>query len=333
MPPVGPLIVVMVSTFGIYLIASLLYWDPWHIFSSFFQYLCLAPSFTNNPALIDMPRERTLAQHSAALLQLSADIGPPVEKEDGMTEEEIEAVDDYKKALSHQIELTENLKKQITWTPLSFVSASTDVGRQVITDAPWYSTQLASEFPLDLSISPLPNGPPPTSKKVALPSTPKSCTILASDGNEWTEWTVSQQVNSSPAQREANLQHIKKNRHRVEESATGDWSVKQPDDSLPIKTIKTEEVVVEESHNQEQTSSLLEEGTSARSTTTSIISESVVSRSSSDHADLKSLPTIRSSPITTLVHISIEKTILFTNVHNPYLSSISTLIPAPATVT
>ncbi|KAG2056473.1 glycosyltransferase family 2 protein [Suillus hirtellus] len=46
-PPVGPLIVAMVSTFGIYLIASILYRDPWHIFSSFFQYLCLAPSFTN----------------------------------------------------------------------------------------------------------------------------------------------------------------------------------------------------------------------------------------------------------------------------------------------
>lgn len=46
-PPVGALIAAMVSTFGIYLIASLLYRDPWHIFSSFFQYLCLAPSFTN----------------------------------------------------------------------------------------------------------------------------------------------------------------------------------------------------------------------------------------------------------------------------------------------
>jgi chitin synthase len=46
-PPVGTLIAAMVSTFGIYLIASFLYRDPWHMFSSFFQYLCLAPSFTN----------------------------------------------------------------------------------------------------------------------------------------------------------------------------------------------------------------------------------------------------------------------------------------------
>ncbi|KZV76117.1 glycosyltransferase family 2 protein [Peniophora sp. CONT] len=46
-PPVGSLVAAMVSTFGIYLIASLLYRDPWHMFSSFFQYLALAPSFTN----------------------------------------------------------------------------------------------------------------------------------------------------------------------------------------------------------------------------------------------------------------------------------------------
>jgi len=46
-PPVGALVAAMVSTFGIYLFASFLYRDPWHMFSSFFQYLCLAPSFTN----------------------------------------------------------------------------------------------------------------------------------------------------------------------------------------------------------------------------------------------------------------------------------------------
>jgi chitin synthase len=46
-PPVGALIAAMVSTFGIYLFASILYRDPWHIFSSFLQYLCLAMSFTN----------------------------------------------------------------------------------------------------------------------------------------------------------------------------------------------------------------------------------------------------------------------------------------------
>lgn len=45
--PVGALIAAMFSTYGIYIIASFLYRDPWHMFSSFFQYLLLAPSFTN----------------------------------------------------------------------------------------------------------------------------------------------------------------------------------------------------------------------------------------------------------------------------------------------
>ncbi|KAJ2931569.1 hypothetical protein H1R20_g5411, partial [Candolleomyces eurysporus] len=46
-PPVGALIAAMISTYGIYFIASFLYRDPWHMFSSFIQYLCIAPSFTN----------------------------------------------------------------------------------------------------------------------------------------------------------------------------------------------------------------------------------------------------------------------------------------------
>jgi len=44
---IGALVAAMVSTYGIYLTASLLYRDPWHMFSSFGQYLLLAPSFTN----------------------------------------------------------------------------------------------------------------------------------------------------------------------------------------------------------------------------------------------------------------------------------------------
>ncbi|TFK28777.1 glycosyltransferase family 2 protein [Coprinopsis marcescibilis] len=46
-PPIGALIAAMVSTYGIYLISSILYRDPWHMVSSFIQYICIAPSFTN----------------------------------------------------------------------------------------------------------------------------------------------------------------------------------------------------------------------------------------------------------------------------------------------
>ncbi|CAL1701071.1 unnamed protein product [Somion occarium] len=44
---VGTLIAAILSTYGIYIISSLLYRDPWHMVSSFLQYLLLAPSFTN----------------------------------------------------------------------------------------------------------------------------------------------------------------------------------------------------------------------------------------------------------------------------------------------
>ncbi|KAL0057777.1 Chitin synthase, class 1 [Marasmius tenuissimus] len=44
---VGALLAAMLSTYGIYLFSSFLYRDPWHMFSSFIQYLLLAPSFTN----------------------------------------------------------------------------------------------------------------------------------------------------------------------------------------------------------------------------------------------------------------------------------------------
>jgi len=45
--PANVLLASLVATFGIYFFASFLYRDPWHMFSSFPQYLLLAPSFTN----------------------------------------------------------------------------------------------------------------------------------------------------------------------------------------------------------------------------------------------------------------------------------------------
>jgi len=45
--PLGPLVAAMISTFGLYLVASLLYLDPFHMVTSFVQYLILAPSFIN----------------------------------------------------------------------------------------------------------------------------------------------------------------------------------------------------------------------------------------------------------------------------------------------
>ena len=43
----GIIIIALASTFGLYYVASFLYWDPWHMFTSFLQYLLIAPSFIN----------------------------------------------------------------------------------------------------------------------------------------------------------------------------------------------------------------------------------------------------------------------------------------------
>ncbi|KAF2675441.1 chitin synthase-like protein [Microthyrium microscopicum] len=44
---VGVILIAVVATFGLYYVASFLYWDPWHMFTSFPQYLLLMPSFIN----------------------------------------------------------------------------------------------------------------------------------------------------------------------------------------------------------------------------------------------------------------------------------------------
>ncbi|KIV96692.1 chitin synthase 3 [Exophiala mesophila] len=43
----GIVIIALAATFGLYFVASFLYLDPWHMFTSFIQYLLLMPSFIN----------------------------------------------------------------------------------------------------------------------------------------------------------------------------------------------------------------------------------------------------------------------------------------------
>jgi chitin synthase len=38
-------VLALMSTAGLYLLSSILYFDPWHMFSSFLQYFLLLPSF------------------------------------------------------------------------------------------------------------------------------------------------------------------------------------------------------------------------------------------------------------------------------------------------
>lgn len=43
----GIIIIALAATFGLYYVASFLYLDPWHMFTSFFQYLMIMPSYIN----------------------------------------------------------------------------------------------------------------------------------------------------------------------------------------------------------------------------------------------------------------------------------------------
>lgn len=43
----GIILIALAATFGLYFVASFMYMDPWHMFTSFAQYLLLMPSFIN----------------------------------------------------------------------------------------------------------------------------------------------------------------------------------------------------------------------------------------------------------------------------------------------
>ncbi|KAH8553974.1 glycosyltransferase family 2 protein [Umbelopsis sp. PMI_123] len=46
-PGFGTFVVSLLSTYGLYIISSLLYLDPWHLITSFIQYMLLMPSYVN----------------------------------------------------------------------------------------------------------------------------------------------------------------------------------------------------------------------------------------------------------------------------------------------
>ena len=43
----GIILIALAATFGLYFVASFMYLDPWHMFTSFPQYLCLMSSYVN----------------------------------------------------------------------------------------------------------------------------------------------------------------------------------------------------------------------------------------------------------------------------------------------
>ena len=46
-PEFRNIIISMASTYGLYILSSILYLDPWHMITSFVQYLLLLPTYVN----------------------------------------------------------------------------------------------------------------------------------------------------------------------------------------------------------------------------------------------------------------------------------------------
>lgn len=41
------MIISVLATYGVYVVSSLMAWDPWHIITSFLQYILLSPTYIN----------------------------------------------------------------------------------------------------------------------------------------------------------------------------------------------------------------------------------------------------------------------------------------------
>jgi cellulose synthase/poly-beta-1,6-N-acetylglucosamine synthase-like glycosyltransferase len=46
-PGFGTFMVSLLSTYGLYIVSSVMYFDPWHLVTSFVQYMLLMPSYVN----------------------------------------------------------------------------------------------------------------------------------------------------------------------------------------------------------------------------------------------------------------------------------------------
>ena len=124
----------------------------------------------------------------------------------------------------------------ITGKAPSFVSASTEAGRQVATDTPLFPTQLASELnrasvvnaDAHRGVAPLP--------RQGFALNPKSQTLLEAASREL---NLGPTPRVSPAQRTTNLRHLKKTRNYVEEGggnrSVNRGSVKVEDTSPSLK--------------------------------------------------------------------------------------------------
>ncbi|KAJ1929349.1 hypothetical protein IWQ60_001270 [Tieghemiomyces parasiticus] len=84
------IVISFASTYGLYLISSLMYFEPWHMFTSFVQYLALLPSFINILTVYAFCNVHDVSWGTKGDTSMSNDLGhAKVKKQDGQEVAEV----------------------------------------------------------------------------------------------------------------------------------------------------------------------------------------------------------------------------------------------------
>lgn len=80
------IILSLLATYGLYLVSSLMFLDPWHMFTSFLQYSLMAISFTNILNVYAFCNTHDVSWGTKGDNQMKTDLGVVAKKEDGTVE-------------------------------------------------------------------------------------------------------------------------------------------------------------------------------------------------------------------------------------------------------
>nr|P87073.1 RecName: Full=Chitin synthase 1; AltName: Full=Chitin-UDP acetyl-glucosaminyl transferase 1; AltName: Full=Class-II chitin synthase 1 [Phycomyces blakesleeanus NRRL 1555(-)]BAA19857.1 chitin synthase [Phycomyces blakesleeanus] len=84
------IIISIVSTYAMYFIASFLFFDPWHMFTSFIQYIFLSPSYTNILNIYAFCNTHDVSWGTKGDNTVSTDLGVVKSKKDGSGDTTVE---------------------------------------------------------------------------------------------------------------------------------------------------------------------------------------------------------------------------------------------------
>ncbi|KAI5287040.1 Chitin synthase, class 2, partial [Ascosphaera atra] len=102
----GLIIIALASTFGLYFVASFLYWDPWHMFTSFPAYLAFMSSYINVLMVYAFSNWHDVSWGTKGSDKADALPDAQTKKEDGGKAAVIEEIDKPQADIDSQFEAT-----------------------------------------------------------------------------------------------------------------------------------------------------------------------------------------------------------------------------------